>query len=536
VFRNPDPDGWLQNVTMSVQSFGIPVSIPWQRIAFSADMIDRRFDDDTLPPRWNPSMTVFAYPVPPDQTAVDYPDGRLVYLKLSLSLTGWTYNDDLDIGVTSGANTKVDGVQKSVWEAIIASDWANAYAPCLGAVAQLAVYPLPAERDVPISDYPYIVDFEPKKRELLETVSNTGEVLTGTSTGTSVQKNAATLGTTEQTDTTTTQDLTYVPNEYQVPNLPPPQPSKITTTTSGTRTNSGTDTVNVSSTDTLREMRETTSATTTTSQLYQLFNGYHVGTNRGVFVVTPRPHTVGGQAQTEFNLIDGPRKLEGVQEVFLVVYLPNSLHGFCVQAALDTGHPVPESTNSGIQRAIYEGYNLLVIRRSIKTCASFGESGRLVPAAIEPPKYLVGTRVISEKAVERFAALVIAVLTGDTETRPDRARAADAMNRLRRDVASALQVGHAGRGYRARSFVETDVVRRAVAQALSGLELKVSDLGKKYLDEGLAKKLSLARLERVGQLFSGDAVGTGQVSAAEIDAVRLKLVDAVVKAARDWQK
>ena len=105
--------------------------------------------------------------------------------------------------------------------------------------------------------------------------------------------------------------------------------------------NTGTQSVNTTSTDASRDARENVSHTTSINQMYQLFNAYHLGTNRAVFVVTPRAHTISpttfspivpnppnytqGDSPAEFNLINGARQLEGIQDVFLVVYVPNSL-------------------------------------------------------------------------------------------------------------------------------------------------------------------------------------------------------------------
>jgi hypothetical protein len=67
------------------------------------------------------------------------------------------------------------------------------------------------------------------------------------------------------------------------------------------------------------------SHTTSFNQLYQLLNAYHLGTNRCVFLVAPRPHIVTRETgQIDFNLLDGPRRLEGIQNFFLVVECPNS--------------------------------------------------------------------------------------------------------------------------------------------------------------------------------------------------------------------
>lgn len=73
------------------------------------------------------------------------------------------------------------------------------------------------------------------------------------------------------------------------------------------------------------------SRTTSFNQLYQLLNAYHLGTNRCVFSPRPGPHIVTTETgQIDFNLRDGARRLEGIQNFFLVVEVPKQLKGLCL--------------------------------------------------------------------------------------------------------------------------------------------------------------------------------------------------------------
>ena len=83
----------------------------------------------------------------------------------------------------------------------------------------------------------------------------------------------------------------------------------------------------MTTTDASRERRETTSHTTSFNQLHQLLNAYHLGTNSCVFLVAPRPHIVTTETGQIVNLLDGPRRLEGIQNFFLVVEAPKQLKG-----------------------------------------------------------------------------------------------------------------------------------------------------------------------------------------------------------------
>lgn len=76
---------------MASEALSIPIDIPWQRLAWSRDMLDRR--GGGLPPRWRSSVTVHSYAVPLEDSAEEYPDSRVIYLKLTASITGWTENE-----------------------------------------------------------------------------------------------------------------------------------------------------------------------------------------------------------------------------------------------------------------------------------------------------------------------------------------------------------------------------------------------------------------------------------------------------------
>jgi hypothetical protein len=205
------------------------------------------------------------------------------------------------------------------------------------AIAQLAVFPS-EEDEVGPDEFPFILDVEPKKRELYETRSETGEFMSGSSDTVNVRKGTATTESTEEADIETGGGLS----------LPVPIPGvgifPVGGNVSGewgTRDRKGTESVDMTTTDSSREKRETLSSTTTFSQLYQLMNAYHLGTNRCVLLVAPRPHTAtSATEQVDFNLLEGARRLEGIQDFFVIVQAPSTLKGLCIQATLETGHTV----------------------------------------------------------------------------------------------------------------------------------------------------------------------------------------------------
>jgi hypothetical protein len=192
------------------------------------------------------------------------------------------------------------------------------------------------ESDLAPSDFPYVMDFEPKKRELYETVTESGESLSRSATNLNIRKGS--------TDTNSVEDVDIFQganggfkiggDAFAV------EASGGVQGQWGGRTVRGAEHVNLRTTDDSREKRETFSHATTLSQLFHLFTGYHLGTNRSLFLMLPRPHvtevTENGRLARTF--VKGPRRLEGVQDIFLVVNRPRGVEGICVETLLETAH------------------------------------------------------------------------------------------------------------------------------------------------------------------------------------------------------
>jgi hypothetical protein len=306
---------------MANQSLMPPQDITWTRMAFTRDLIDTNFGDLAFSPKWRSSLAVYFFIVPEEETADAYPNSRIVYLKFTSSITGFNPNEELQAAKTAAENAgTLDDLQRTLWEVIISSGWAETYWPCLGAIMQIAVYPNSPDGVAP-DDYPFFMDFEPKKRELFEQVTEGNEFLSA-----SADKLSLTKGSTNTQNVEVKASGSFMGVKAEA------------------SAGASWQQVDNRTTDTSRENRETQSHSTSFSQMYQLFNGYHLGTNRSLFVIAPRPHTASSSAQTDFNLINGERRLEGLQDVFLVVHMPKSLDGFCIQAGLDTGHLATIST------------------------------------------------------------------------------------------------------------------------------------------------------------------------------------------------
>lgn len=528
----------------NIPSLTPPQDITWRRMAFSRDMLDTNFGDIAFPPKWRTSLTVYYYIVPEEETVDAYPESRIVYLKLSCSITGWNPSEELvQTKMVASESDQWDDLQKSIWEAVQASSWASKYWGCHGAIMQLGVFPS-KEDQVDLDDYPYIIDFEPKKRELFEQASAGSEVLSGSSDQISVTKgstNTQSLGTKGSASYfgLVTGEVTAGATWQQIDN---------------------------NTTDTSREKRETLSHTSSFSQMYQLFNGYHLGTNRAVFVVSPRPHTV----DSSFNLIDGERKLEGIQDVFLVVTMPRSLKGFCVHASIDTGHKYPEQQAAApsVRKAFAlrtvdfsdppcmggvvmppqppgggggggggtpesgdedEGISLVVTRRMVQACGLFNEQGQLVlqkiPAGpVKPPHVFVGEHFIPTRVVARTIAMTNtgggSPEGGFDDCRPAAvARYNYNLSRMNKAMVSMFSSAAARPG----AFNETSTFRVLFAEAANRLDLPIEQLHRlRYISDDEYKQLQQYRVSTVADLFKRS---TENVNNINLDAIRGRIVN-----------
>lgn len=181
-------------------------------------------------------------------------------------------------------------------------------------------------RPATLADYPHIVDFEPKNRDLYQAASQNGEILTSSTSQVNVDKS---MTTTESTET----GLSHT-GKYTSPQSPYGQ-MEASHTISHKWGETTQDATNVGI-DGLRDRRERHGSTTSITQMYSLLTGYHVGTNRASFLMLPRPHLL--QPTERRTFVRGLRVIEGVQEFFLVVERGPDVEGLCIEARLETGH------------------------------------------------------------------------------------------------------------------------------------------------------------------------------------------------------
>jgi hypothetical protein len=527
----------------NIPSLTPPRDITWKRMAFSRDMLDTNFGDMTFPPKWRTSLTVYYYIVPEEETVDAYPESRIVYLKLSCSITGWNPSEELaQIKIAASESDQWDDLQKSIWEAVEASSWASKYWGCHGAIMQIGVFPSKVDQVDP-DDYPYIIDFDPKRRELFEQVSEGSELLAGSSDHISVTKGS-----------TNTQSLGHKSFGSYFGFVG----GEVTAGATWQQIDSKT-------TDTSREKRETLSHTSSFSQMYQLFNGYHLGTNRAVFVVAPRPHTV----DSSFNLLDGERRLEGIQDVFLVVTMPRTLKGFCIHASIDTGHKYPEekAAASSVRKAFAlrtvdfsdppclggvvmppkppggggggggtlppgdedEGITFMITRRMVQACGLFNDQGQLVlqkiPAGtVKPPHVFVGEHFIPTRAVARIMAKTNtgggAPEGGFDDCRPGAAaRYNYNLSRMSNAMVSMFSSGAA----RPKAFNETSTFKTLFAEAAGQLDLPLKQLHRlRYVSGDEYRQLQRYRVSRLSDLFKRSAENISNIN---LNAIRSRIVN-----------
>lgn len=310
---------------MSTFNLGLPTDIPWKRLCYTEDMTHAPICGHQPPPKWRSSVAIFEYEPDVEYQLLQSKGYTVSYLKVAVTITP----DAVDIPIDY-TKQFIPNVQPSRYQKVgqnqraLLSGKFPLSSPCYGAMLQVSVGPKTSgtEKDI------YFADFEPKKRELYETVTQTGELTSGSSSRLSIGKSAMTTHATENS------------SSYGAgisANVGISEGTGIGITGKGEWTNhesNGSQQSDITTTDRSTERRESQSHSTYLAQMYNLFQSFHVGTNRAMFFMEPRPHVV----MTEATFINGPRALEGIQEVFLVVVRKSTMPDYCVNVILETAH------------------------------------------------------------------------------------------------------------------------------------------------------------------------------------------------------
>jgi hypothetical protein len=313
---------------MGVIGLAFPTDIRWQRVCHSEDMTDTKPCDEIAPPKWQSSIAIFRY-VPEDEYQV-YEGRRLVYYKVTCTISSYQPQVDEVQGAIAKAGALTTGEAQELDRKL------QSYAPCNGAILQVTV--APNEEGVRRRDYPYIAQVQPNQRALYEQVTDSNEVASRSVEDLAVTKGG---GTTKSQEVLDIDKGTSVSGQVQVSGQYAGVGGGVGVGGSythnieqGTKSMGEQGRSRTETTDSLREARETTSHTTQLTQMYNLLQAYHVGTNRVMFYVTPRPHTI----EEPSGFIRGPREIDGVQEFFLIVNQDEDQKLPCLSVRLDTGH------------------------------------------------------------------------------------------------------------------------------------------------------------------------------------------------------
>lgn len=304
---------------MAIIGLNVPTEIPWERICVTKDMLDQGVCDNDRPGKWRSSIAVFKYV--PEEEYQTYPDREISYLKLVVTVCGFQLKDkeiEGRIDWNGVSSTTIPDVESLL----------NQYQPCTGALIQLTVGPKEGAANIRPEDYPYIMDCQPKKRELYEMATDTKERMSRSLESLNLRKAS---GTTQSLEVIDVDQGGGAGGKVLFGAL---ELNGSSQGQWGTKRLSSEEQSVARTIDQGRERRESQSHTTQLSQLYHLFDSYHLGTNRALFFMQPRPHTL----EEPSGFVRGPRPVEGIQEIFVVINRPKEGPDYCVSVRLDTSH------------------------------------------------------------------------------------------------------------------------------------------------------------------------------------------------------
>jgi hypothetical protein len=322
-----------QRVSFTAQQPGQTLPNPYQSSPFTFQA--------TVPPNRNSNRVVDLYPQGGDgqgeldlarQMEISFPatsrvEARVVHAAQPVTMEA--YRGSLRVGVqTTGPEQNFVhdlAIEAEGIERVVLKSSQNE-----ASLLEIAIY-TEVEEPIGLPDYPHIVDFEPKVRDLYQTASELGEVLTGSFSGVNTGKSL--------THTETTQTSLSADAKYSAKAKDPTTGVEAGYEIGGGLKHSWGETDQEGwsiQTDASRDRRERQATSTSISQMYNLLTGYHPGTNRAAFIMLPRPHTL--QPTDHRTFARGLRMIEGVQEFFLIVARPRGVEGMAVEAFLETGH------------------------------------------------------------------------------------------------------------------------------------------------------------------------------------------------------
>jgi hypothetical protein len=303
--------------------------VRWQLLAVSRDMMDTTQGSAHFPFAWRSSLAIYAAVPPAEEQVVC--NQQTLYLKITATITGYQPSkEETEQGYVEFPDVSVEEMDRILKE----------YFACYGAFLQVAAFPRQA--DTPLASYPHIIDFEPKVRDLYQTATENGEILSASKSGVKTDRSFS-----HTEDSQTGLDLSAA---LKFPLGENGGTGEVGGKLSHKWGETDKDSWQVTA-DASRERRETTGMKTELSQMYNLLTGYHAGTNRAAFLMLPRPHIL--QPTDHRTFVQGLRVIEGAQDFFLIVQHPADMQGLCVDVSLDTGH-FPERVDVQEPEDVYE--------------------------------------------------------------------------------------------------------------------------------------------------------------------------------------
>lgn len=110
-----------------------PEDIPWQLMCVSNDMLDPNKCNKKFPMPWKSSIAISAYEPKEEDLPAPFCAGKITYLKITVSVTGYQPTDDeIEEGFTEFNNTPVEAALDDIFAT---------YFGCYGALLNIAVFP-----------------------------------------------------------------------------------------------------------------------------------------------------------------------------------------------------------------------------------------------------------------------------------------------------------------------------------------------------------------------------------------------------------
>jgi outer membrane protein OmpA-like peptidoglycan-associated protein len=298
--------------------------VPWKVIGASPDMMDVTVGNRRFPYTWRSSVAVSVFEPPmDDERAAELCGQRLTFVKVTCSITGYQPSGSEPSGTVTFQDRPLEELERLTSE----------YLACYGALLNVAFFPQGERNTTDLSRLPRILDFTPKSRELIRSISESGEILTGS---TRDLKFDASRTTTEKNETTVGLEAGVSASGFEAK-------GSISHTWGTTQEDKRGMSVGTGASEQAAQRYATTM-----DQLYSLLTGYHAGTNRATCIMLARPGTL--QATDRRTFAPGLRMLEGIQDFIFIVSRPADVDGLCVEVALDTGHFPEDAPLSGEER------------------------------------------------------------------------------------------------------------------------------------------------------------------------------------------